>query len=245
MKPLITAIIIDDEKHARESLKSLVELYCPEVIVISSAENIQKGKTQIESLKPQIVFLDIDIGNDTAFDLLPTLNFKDFQLIFTTAYSEYALNAFQANAIDYLLKPIEPNLLIKAVEKAKKGIEHNSPSISNINQSLKNLKKNRLSISTSEGISLINIEEITHVEGRGNYSTFFLTSGEKIVASRGLKFFENLLPSGIFFRSHQSHIVNLNFIKSIMDGGSTINLSTGKLVPVSKSRKAFLMESLG
>ena len=245
MKPLITAIIIDDEKHARESLKCLVELYCPEVQVISSVENIQKGKTQIESLKPQIVFLDIDIGNDTGFDLLPTLNFKDFQLIFTTAYSEYALNAFQADAIDYLLKPIEPTLLKNAVEKAKKGIGHNYPTISNISQSLKNLKKNRLSISTSEGISLINIEEITQVEGSGNYSTFFLSSGEKVVASRGLKSFEDLLPERIFFRSHQSHIVNLNFIKSIMDGGSTINLSNGKLVPVSKSRKGLLMESLG
>ena len=243
MKP-ITAIIIDDEKHARESLFSLLDLYCPEVQVLAFADNIEEGKSLIEKSKPHVVFLDINIGEKTGFDLLSNLDNKNFQLIFITAYSEYAVNAFQANAIDYLLKPIAPSLLKKAVEKAQNSIQKNLNDIELLFQSLQNQKKNRISISTTEGISFIELEQVTQVSGSGNYSTFFLQSGEKILASKGLKHYERILPSNIFFRSHQSHIVNLTFIKSIIYGGSTIKLSSGELVPVSKSRKNQLLKSM-
>ncbi len=240
----LNAIIVDDEKHARESLTALLELYCPEVNVIAKAANIAEGKKMIESLTPDVVFLDIAIGEDNGFDLVELLSPISFQLIFTTAFSDFALKAFRVNAIDYLLKPIDPEQLTAAVTKAhqNKNPIQLQEQLTHLFDSLQSKQTKKIAISTLEGVTFVEVEHIVHVSGSGNYSTFHLETGNSIMASKSLKYFETLLPEGKFFRSHQSHLVNLTCIKSIVSSEGVIELSNGEQAPLSKSRKEDLMK---
>ncbi len=244
---LLKAIIIDDERHARESLNSLVELYCPEVKIIADASDIHDGKQLIEKLIPDLVFLDISIGEETGFDLLENLGSFNFQLIFTTAFSEYAIKAFRVNALDYLLKPIEPSQLQSAIHKVKQTTNQNQlqHQLTNLVQSFSTKSNNQISISTLEGIIFLETEKITHVNGSGNYSTFYMIDGEKIMASKSLSHYESLLPVEIFYRCHQSYLVNLQYVKKILTKeGNMVELKNGSQAPIAKRRKEELLSRL-
>lgn len=236
----LEAIIIDDEKHARESLSTLLELYCPQVKVLAEAATIQEGIQTIQRLNPTIVFLDIAIGEDTGFDLLNKLQPIDFKLIFATAFNNYALKAFKENAIDYLLKPINPQELIRAIKKVQEAYPANQgpPFL----QTAATKPTSKIAIHSIEGITFLKTSQIIHVNGNGNYSTFFSIEGDKIIASKNLKHFELLLPKDDFFRSHQSHLVNLHFIKKVLSQDSMIKLSNGTLVPITRNRKEQLIK---
>lgn len=238
----LKAIIIDDERHARESLITLLELYCPQVQILIEAQNIQEGIHAIQRLNPTIVFLDISIGEDTGFDLLNKLQPIDFQLVFTTAHSDYALKAFRENAIDYLLKPINPQELIAAVNKIQNiySVKQNNSFI----QTSPALQTSKIAIHSTEGITFLKTNQIIHVNGNGNYSTFFSAEGEKVMASKNLKHFESLLPKNYFFRSHQSHLVNLHFIKKVLSHDSVIQLTNGTFVPITRNRKEQLIQAM-
>ena len=245
--PAIKALIIDDEKHARESLAALLELYCPSVKAAGSASNIGEGKKLIEKLNPDIVFLDIEIGEDTGFDLLEKISQINFQLIFVTGYSEFALKAFQVNAVDYLMKPIEPSSLVKAVDKAKKlmgtGIYENN--IVDLLNSINNKKTDCISISSkSEGITILKIENIVYVQGSGTYSTFHTNDGKRIMASNNLGHYQPLLPASFFYRTHQSYLVNINCISRIIPSDGVVELSNGQQVPLARNRREGLLERL-
>lgn len=236
----ISAIIIDDEKHARESLSALLKLYCPTVNLMGSASNIAEGNRIINKINPDVVFLDIEIGKNSGFDLLEDLIPFKFQLIFVTGHSEFALKAFQVNAVDYLLKPIEPGNLIKAVEKAKKmmGTAIFKNQFTNLLQSFKSEKIERISIpSRTDGISILEVQKIIFIEGSGPYSTFFSSDGQKIMASKNLGHFQSLLPEKDFYRTHQSYLVNINFISRVIPQDGLVELSTGAQIPVAKGRK--------
>lgn len=241
----VNAIIIDDETHARQSLASLLEMYCPEdVQILGEADNVSDAKTIIETLKPGIVFLDINIGEESGFDLLKQLGDVDFQLIFTTAHSEFAIRAFRVNALDYLLKPIEPDLLQAAVKKAREAQGTNviDGQLNHLVESLRTQSLRRLAIPSSDGITFLEIPKIIHIGGSGNYSTFHLDDGEKVVASKNLGHFESLLGDEQFFRCHQSHIVNLDYMKRIITrDGNSIELKNGLQAPISLKRKEALM----
>lgn len=245
MNPL-KAIIIDDEKHARESLTSLLELYCPEVKVLATAANIKMGKQVIENLQPDIVFLDIAIGTENGFDLVESLSPIDFHLIFSTAYSEFALKAFEVNAIHYLLKPIEPKQLINAIQKVKKSNKNNSfqEQMVNLFQNLNGTRPTKIAIPSVNKLTYLDLEEIMHIKGSGNYSTFYLTNGQELTASKNLKYYEDNLPSHQFFRSHQSHIINLKYVKEIISGDGLVLLSNGKEVSLTRNKKDKLIEIL-
>lgn len=243
----INAIIIDDEKHARESLQELLKLYCPSIHVLATSSNIQQGKLLIENQSPDLVFLDISIGEETGFDLLKTLNEINFQIIFITAFSNHALKAFRVNALDYLLKPIDPIELKSAVGKALQSfLSHQFQSqINYLTQSLKYQEVSQIAIAHSDGVTYLEISNIVHIEGNANYSTFFSQEGETLMASKSLKHFEAILPSRNFFRCHQSHLVNLDYVKKVNTKESnSIEFRNGVKVPFARSKKEELMDRL-
>lgn len=237
MTPLLSALIIDDEKCAGEALEALLELYCPEVVVCAKCQNLTAAARHIQAIRPDLVFLDIAVGEENGFDLLSHVEPVNFKTIFTTASSEYAVDAFKVDALDYLLKPIDPEELQAAVGKAL--IPHAATDQREATHTADNMM-----ISTVEGIDVIPVDTILYVNGSGNYSTFHLQGGHKVVASKSLKYFERLLSLRRFFRSHQSYLVNLNFVRKIRSQDAVIQLTTNDCLPIAQSRKATLLDRL-
>lgn len=243
----MTAIIIDDERHAREGLAALLRMYCPHLVILGEAGDMDTGIHLIRKHPPDMVFLDIAIGEHSGFQLLDQLPEVSFQLVFTTAYSEFAIKAFRYHAIDYLLKPIQPQLLMAAVEKARDSLQTRDLQLQldALRQFFGSGRQEKIVISTMEGLSFIRIHTIVHVVGSGNYSTFHLENGEKILASKNLKHYEDLLPSDRFFRSHQSHLVNIRYITKIRSQeGHLIELEGGFSAPLVQKRKEALLALL-
>jgi len=243
---MIKAIIIDDEKRARETIRSLVELYCKNIIIVAEAENIVQAETEITKNNPDLIFLDISMPGGNGFDLLKKYRTLPFKVIFITAHNEHAIKAFKFSALDYILKPINPDELIAAVDKAESLIEKE-----NVNQRLdifmsnmesKTMDAKKIVLKTSDNIHIINVNDIVRCEADRNYSSFFLTNGKTILVSNTLKDYDELLSSFRFFRAHQSHLVNLNHIERYekKDGGCLI-MKDGSTVPVSVRKKEELL----
>ncbi len=235
-----TAIAIDDVENARLSLRKDLEDYCPEIDVIGEADGVIQGAKIIKELKPDIVFLDIHIKQGSGFDILELLPEIDFGLIFTTSSNEHAIKAFRFSAIDYLLKPIDPEELIQAVNKATQT----SP------KSIETLKTNmqggqKLALNSQDRIQVVNIDEVMKLESSGSYTLFFMRDGEEILVTKTLKEFDQMLEPQGFIRVHQSHLVNLNFIKEFnkSEGGYLI-LKDKTEVPVSSRKKSAVMRVL-
>jgi len=239
-------IIIDDEEKARKTIYNYLSAYCKEVELVAQADNVESGYKAIIENKPELVLLDINMPDGTGFDLLKKLDKIDFKLIFITAYEEYAIKAFKFSALDYLLKPVNPQELIEAIDKAKKVIDSESfelgyrAFLSNYNSKTKSDKK--LVLKTSESIYMIDIKDIIRCEADGGYTTFFLNDSRKILVSKNLKEYEDILAEYNFFRPHHSHLVNLDYMQSFekRDGG-TIVMKDKSSVPVATRRKDELM----
>jgi len=240
-------VIIEDELQAVTALKQEIKSNCPDLEFCGNAASIDEGILLIKTEKPELVFLDIQLKNGNGFDLLAKLGSYDFIVIFTTAYSQYALNAIKISALDYLLKPIDTEELILAVEKAKQNsIESTQEQIKSFiqNQSLNPLKR-KIAIPTSKGIYMHELETIVRLQSDGNYTAIYLKDGKKLMVAKILKDFESLLVNLGFSRIHHSHIINLNHLESYMnkDGGYVI-LNDKTTLPVSKRKKTDLLSLL-
>jgi two-component system LytT family response regulator len=247
----LRAIIVDDETNAREALTNLLRIVSPEVELCGEAKNVDQGIALIKEQKPDLVFLDIQMPGKTGFDLLGSFDQIDFGVIFTTAYQEFAIRAFRFSAIDYLLKPIDPDELFSAVGKFNKTMGHVQPQQLQIlqghfdnpakTQRLTERKKNdfqRIALPTAEGIHFIQMKDIIQCESLGSYTKFHLTNGPAIVVSRLLKEYEEILDDYYFYRVHQSHIVNLEHIKRYVKGdGGQVWMSDNTEIEVSRRRK--------
>lgn len=238
---MITAIIIDDEPKGRQALRQKLEAYCTDVRVVGEANDGLKGIHLIEALKPGLVFLDIEMPKMNGFEMLNAIKTKDFRIIFTTAYDQYAIKAIKYAAFDYLLKPIDITELKQTVLALATSIEGNTKSqIDLLNENLNNPQKilNKLAIPTLDGLFFYNINDIVRLEANSNYTNICFVNNSKIVASKTLKDFEELLPDDIFFRTHHSHIINMNFLKRYIKGdGGQIELQNGDYVEVSRRKK--------
>ncbi|MBL7936251.1 MAG: response regulator transcription factor [Bacteroidia bacterium] len=238
----IRTLIIDDYKSLRESLKHLLNEFCPSVLVVGEAEGIDDGIEQITNLNPELVFLDVKLGNATSFDLLSKLVTIDFKIIFVTAFDEYALRAFKFNAINYLLKPIDTDELIDAVQRASVTIEKEQISdrvrhmFENISADKSHPKK--IVLKTAEQIHSVNVHDIIRCESDKNYTSFYLTGNKKIVVSITLKEYDDLLTPCGFYRTHQSHLINLDYFDYFVkkDGGMAIMKDKAQ-VPISSRKK--------
>jgi len=245
---MITTIIVDDERHSCEALQILLKECCPEVqleaICFSGTEALQK----INTLHPQLVFLDIEMPNMNGFQLLEQLTKIDFELIFTTSYDQYAIKAIKFSALDYLLKPVDREELQKAVQKVLKKVNGNISQqleilLQKVNQPAIPVK--RIALPTMQGLELVEINSIISCSSNSNYTEFYLADKKKILVSRTLKEIDELLEGYSFMRVHNSHIVNLNAITKYIKGeGGYLIMTDSSTVDVSRSRKEILMQKL-
>lgn len=241
------AVIVDDEPSLRESTKTLLGIYCPDIELIGEADGVKSGVELIRKLQPDLAFLDIEMKDGLGFDIIHAFPQRNFAVIFVTGHNEYAVKAFKFSALDYILKPIDPDDLERAVEKAKDKHER---AISGIQ--LKALESNltqktlsKVVLKDSEKVYLVDTSEIIRCESNDNYTRFTLTEGRKILVSTTLKEYETMFSGNYFFRCHQSHLINLSFFDHYdkREGGSVV-MKNGDYLPVSVRKKDQLMKAL-
>jgi two-component system, LytTR family, response regulator len=246
---MITAIIIDDETKGRLALREKLTAYCPQVKLLAEAANGVEAIQMIQQHKPQLIFLDIEMPKMNGFEMLNELSEKNFHIIFTTAYDQYAIKAFKYAAFDYLLKPIDIEELQSTLSKIELNDTSNTKKqVELLQHNMKQTKKqlNKLAISTIDGLVFYDINEIINLEANSNYTNIYLANKTKITASKTLKEFEELLPEDIFFRTHHSHLINLSFIKRYIKGdGGQIELQNGMFVEVSRRKKEEFLKIIG
>ena len=245
----ISAIIIEDEVPVAKSLETLLNLN-QDVEFKGMAHDITAGEELIRKVNPDVVFCDIQLGNkSTGFDLIERFSNPKFKLIFVTAFNEYAIKAFKYNAIDYLLKPIDQEELQFSIARAKKNIQENDAEnqLKSLMEMMakKKEKPKKLLFKTSEQIRAVDLEDIIRLESESNYTSVFLKGGKKLLVSKALKEYSDLLEDRNFFRAHQSHLINLDFFEMYekQDGGYII-LKDGTNIPLAKRKKNQLFELL-
>lgn len=247
----IKCIILDDEQLAIDTLKWQLQEFCDGIEILNTFTNPYDAQSYLQSHQIDLCFLDIDMPEMSGFDFLKFWgNDPPFNVIFATAYSEFAIQAFKVSALDYLLKPIDEEDLVQTIQKYQKQNitstlnDQVSILLSQIN-SPKDYSE-RIALPTSEGVHLVNTSDINRLEADNNYTTVFLNSSQSILVSKTLKDVEKALDPGIFFRIHQSHTINLNKVKLYQRGrGGSVTLIDGALLPVSKNRKEDLLNKLG
>jgi len=238
---MITAVIIDDEPKSVFILRSFLEEHCPQVKVVAIAGSAKAGKEFIESMKPQLVFLDIEMPGSSGFDLLKSLPAIGFDIIFITAYNQYAVNAFRFSAIDYLLKPLRIQDLIQAVARAEERIRERSLAqnydLLMRNMAEKSAGKQKLSFTDRGEQYLVPVEDFMYLVADGNY-THVHTREKVYLTTRTLKEFEDMLPQGLFCRIHHGYIVNMEEIAKVQKGrGGAVVMKDGKILEIAIRRK--------
>lgn len=239
--------MIDDEERAISALSSMLASYAPEVEIVATANSVPAGVLAINEHEPDLVFLDIEMPEYNGFELLRFFRNVDFEIIFVTAYSEYALRAFEVSAVDYVLKPVEVESLKKALAQF-----HKRNTVSRMDDRLELLEEvmrtdeiNRIALPVSEGLVFVELKEIVLLEAHGAYTNVCLRNNTRIFVSKKLKFFEDLLEGReVFFRLHRSHIINLNCIQKYVRGEGTVVMDGKRLVSISRDKKSEFEERL-
>ena len=241
------ALIIDDEAKARKLLTVLLTDHCSEITSIEEAPNLPEGVKKIHAIKPDIVFLDVEMPEYSGLELLDFIDVSqfDFEIIFTTAYAEYAIRAFELSAIDYLLKPLRPDKLKEAVQKVTSSLNKNQINrrIDALRDSFQKNQFNKIAIPNSEGILFINTEEIIAIEAQGAYCKVATTSDGEMLVSKPMSHFAKLLSEEkLFFKPHRSFLINLKFVKQLVkkDGGYVL-MENDQIISISKENKETLM----
>ncbi|RZL42029.1 MAG: response regulator transcription factor [Pedobacter sp.] len=249
---MLNAIIVDDEEFARSSLYFLLQQNCVEIQVVGIAKSVNEARILLTQHQVDLIFLDIAMPGENGFELIPQVQQTNANVIFTTAYDQYALRAIKANALDYLLKPIDIDELTEAVAKAVKFNNLNKTE-NNRTESLKNLAEDlndvqaikKITLPSSQGFRVIDIDDIVHIEADSNYSVFNLVNLEKIVVSKVLKDYEEILPENRFVRVHKSSIVNLKFVKEYNSkNGLQVLLNNGEVIIVSRRRASDFFDKI-
>jgi len=250
---MITALLIDDDANLRNGMRSFLDRYGPEIRIIGEADSVKTGVEAMLLLQPQVVFLDIQLGDGTGFDILEQTAQKNGKssshIVFITAHEQYAIKAFRFSALDFLLKPVDPEELQKVIDKIKNVLDKNRD-YAHIDLLLENIRKKvdnfkRIALSTSEGIHLFEISDIIRCESEDNYTRFYIKNNKPVLISKTLKEYEDLLTEHGFERIHQSHLINLSYLKSYIkkDGGYVIMADNSNL-PISQRKKERLQELL-
>lgn len=237
---MVRVAIIQDEEDAQSLLSKIIKEYCPSLEIVGNATTINDGILLIENIKPDLVFLDIEIDGRTSFQLLDRLKYMSFKVIFTTAYDQYALKAFKYGAIDYLLKPYSPQEIFHSVERVRKTL-YEEGMFNRLDFLIKNIdssQNKKISIPTSEGVSVVSINDIVRVEADRSYCFLCLSDGERMLVSKPLKDIEASLPENIFFRIHTTHLINMDYVKRyIKEDGGYVLMNDGSTAPLARRRK--------
>jgi two-component system LytT family response regulator len=246
---MVKAILIDDEKNSRDVLRQLISRYCPQIQVIAEADGYHSARLVLEQSRPDVIFLDVQMPDGSGFQLLESLNNIDFEIVFTTAFDQYAIQAIKYSALDYLLKPIDLEELRLTVDKIIKVRQF--PSVNKkvevLLQSLKFPEKfpNRVILHTSDTIHVVDSESIIHCESDDYYTRFYFNDKSTLLVSKTLKEVEELLNPHSFVRVHKSHLVNIQYIRGYnrIEGGVLL-LSDGSRISVSRRKREHIMELL-
>lgn len=242
----VTAYIVEDISAARENLKMSLAEYCPQIELIGEAGSVVEALKLLKDKMPDILFLDIELGNETAFDLLDLLPELDSHIIFTTASQEYAIRAFRYAAVDYLLKPIDPDELVEAVNRAQQKPHLESEQVKVLTNAMTDQTKvDRIALHTLEKMYIVDVSSILRCEADGNYTMFYIDGRTPILVTRTLKEYDQLLSPGGFIRVHQSHLVNTRAIREYVkvDGGYLV-MNNGNKVPVSTRKRSQVLAQL-
>lgn len=236
---MIKAILIDDEAKARRILEALLKEYCTDVEIVATVADVPSGVIAINQHKPDVLFLDVEMPGYTGFQLLDFFRDIDFDIVFTTAHSDYAVQAFRVSAIDFLLKPIQISELIAAVDKVKAKQGQNKERLSVLKENFKDNAVKKLALPVAEGLLFADTDTLTHLEADGAYTHFHFDDGRKVVVSKKIKEFEDALTQqSNFFRTHRSYIVNLKKIKQyVKQEGGYVLLENDIQVPLARERK--------
>lgn len=240
---MINTVIIDDEQNNIDNLSILLHTHCPHVRVLASALNAHEGEQIIVKNKPDLVFLDIQMPEKNGFDMLKSLNAFDFEIIFVTAFDQYGIQAVKFSAIDYLLKPINIDDLKQAVQKAtmKSTQKKHNAQLENLIQLVQQKQQkqfHRIALQSTKETRFVEPDKIMRCESSNNYTTFFLSNGEKILTSKPIFEYEEMLHDYGFVRCHQSHLVNKTFIKSwIKEEGGFLLMEDNTQIPISRHKK--------
>lgn len=247
-KNTFKTVLIDDEYPVRNNLKTLLEMDFPELEIIGEADSVETGVKLLNEVSPDVVFLDVNLSDGSGFNLLEQLNETRFQVIFVTAYDNFAISAFKVNALDYLLKPVGLIDLKNAVDRLKNTTRFLGASDLEIiknNWSGISKQTGKLAIREHGGIRYLNIREIMRCQSHNNYTEIHLRCGEHIMTSRTLKEYSGILEQYGFFRIYQSHLINLHFVKKILHkDGLYVEMDDGKILELSRDKKVRLMERM-
>ena len=243
---MIRCVIVEDEQMARKVLKSLLAQYCPDVMVCAEADDITSGQEMIEAFRPDLVFLDIEMPGGSGFKLLNNIKDVDFEVVFITAYEQFAIKAIRHDALDYLLKPVDPKELVAAVDKVKDA-KYKKTIKKQYDSLLKNIDPDQLvvkkiSISTSDKIHLIEVDNIIRCESDNYYTIIYFKDGTNLLVSKTLKEMEQKLEEYDFVRTHKTHLVNMRCIMNFIKDEMMVLLTDGTKVPVSKRKKERILE---
>jgi two-component system, LytTR family, response regulator len=248
MKP-ITTLIVDDEQDSRETLRAYIQRYCPQLQIIGECINIEEARASILKEQPQLVFLDIEMPHGNAFDLLEQWGEIDFEVVFVTAFSQYAIQAFNLSAAHYLLKPVDIEALEKAVASVEKSLTQKEK-LSHANILLENItaphaQNRKLVLPLLEGFEVVKMSEVLYCEAEDNFTRFYFIDGRKTLICRHLKFYEEALEDFGFLRVHRSHLINLDYVKRYLKGkGGSVILENGTEILVSPNKKDELLERI-
>ncbi len=250
---MIKAVIVDDEENSRDALKGKIDLFCPEVEIVGEVDNVKDGIKAIIELKPDAVFLDVQLeGENSGFDILNEISNNDEinpEIIFVTAHSKFAIKAIKFSALDYLLKPIDPKELVKAIRKVEnrkdlpKKTAHFNMLMENIRRESDSFKK--IMLTTSDGMHIVHLSDIIYLESISNYTNFYLNGNKSLLISKTLKEFEGMLNSHSFQRVHRSYLVNLNYVKKYIPvKGNFLVMNDETKVPIASRRKEQVLKTL-
>ena len=243
---MLRTIIIDDEAHVRETLTQLVKYSCPQVQLVGEAFSVESGVKAIKELHPHLVLLDIRMGDGSAFDILKKFEIIDFKVIFITAYEKYAVQAFRFAAVDFLLKPVNPEELADAVKRAESIVQHQlNKHLEALEENMKSdiRQKKKIVLKTMENIYLVSLHDITYLEADRSYTTFHTLNRDRIVISKPLKDFDELLFEDGFYRVHKSYLINMMHVQRFekQEGGNIV-LTNDHKIPVASRKREELLE---
>ena len=241
------ALIIDDENRTRDLIAKMINSFGLDIEAIPAAESVESGIKAIEEHHPDIVFLDIKLPDGTGFDLLKAIPNKNFEVIFITAHEEFAIKAIKFSALDYILKPVDPEELKAAVMRALDalGSKKEESQFEALHLNIQPNQKRRLVLKTQESVHIVELDHIIRCEADRNYTSFYLTEGKKILVSKTLKDYETLLSSHNFLRVQQSHLINLDFVSRYDKGnGGSVVMKDGSEVPLSQAKRDIFFKIL-
>jgi len=242
----LNAVIIEDEPQARSALKHELAQYCSNIQIVGEAGTVKEGTELLNKTSPHLIFLDIKLSDGNGFDLLRNINYKHYHIVFTTAYSNWAIEAIKFSALDYLLKPVDGAELKKAVDRALSYSKEDFARKMNTlmgNESGHSENK-KIAFQTSNGVFIYKLSEIIHFDADVNYTRIFSSKGELLIA-KTLKEVERMVGHYGFLRIHQSHLINLSHVSSYQNkSGNVIVMSNGTILPVSQRRRPLVIEAL-